>query len=83
MSWLATLWAAARAAPRWLCGALAAIGAILLVYFKGRAQGAARARTEQQERAIENRKVADRIEREIERLGPGELDRRGEPWVRR
>jgi hypothetical protein len=83
MSWLGTLWSLARSLPTWIWGALAAVGGLLLAYLRGRGEGAARERAKQQERALQNRQTADRIEREVEGLSPSELDERGSPWVRR
>lgn len=80
MTFLASLFAPVW---RWLAAAGAVIAAIAAVYLKGRREGKAAMQAEQdrlRQQAIENKR---KLENEIDALGPADVDRRIDRWLRK
>lgn len=76
------LWSWLKAVPGWLYGFAGALLALGAAYLRGRASGRASERQKGNEQALDHRRSADEIEREVEGLSDDDLEKRGRPWLR-
>lgn len=66
----------------WLAGAGALIALGFGIWLKGRQEGKAAIRAEQDQRRAEARQARKEIDNEVDGLGHADLDHRMAPWVR-